>query len=342
MDRVASILQRVVPEVVHQVGRRYSVLRGVLHLQPVGRRVLAEHLRMSERLVRGELDFFRESGMVEVMCGGVSLTSEGYALIDELQCAVASLVGLSQLEAALAEKLGLEKAIIAVGNADADAGAKAEMARLAARHLREVLQNGDIIAVSGGSTMSEVVNALCPGTAKRSVTVIPARGGLGEDVEIQANTIAARMAKVLGGTYRLLHVQDGIGDETALAVSQEPVVREVLSELRQSRVVVHGIGLAEEMARRRGMPPDHLEQLRNLGAVGEAFGYYFDRAGNIVFQTSSIGLGLADLASIETVIAVGGGESKAMAVLSVIDSRYHDVLVTDEGTARVLIGQEIT
>lgn len=332
-----STLQRIAPEMVEVVERRYIVLRNVGFMQPVGRRALATRLQTPERAVRNEVDFLRDAGLLAVDAGGMRLTDEGEALLWDLKEVVSEMMGLSNLEIALAERLGLRRVLIAVGDSDVDNAARVEMARVAARYLKEVIRNGDIIAVSGGSTMSEVVNALTPGVLKREVTVLPARGGLGEDVEIQANTIAARMSKVLGGSYRLLHAQDGLSEEAAQTISQEPKVKEVLDSLRQARVVVHGIGLPEEMARRRGVPSEDVRTLRLSGAVGEAFGYYFSAGGQIVFSTSSVGLRLADLAAIDTVVAVGGGASKAQAVLAVINSVYHDVLVTDEGAARAMV-----
>ncbi len=47
----------------------------------------------------------------------------------------------------------------------------------------------------------------------RDIIVIPARGGLGRDVNTQSNSIAAKLAEKLGGAYRLLYVPDGLEEE---------------------------------------------------------------------------------------------------------------------------------
>ena len=40
--------------------------------------------------------------------------------------------------------------------------------------------------------------------------VVPARGGVGEVVEYQANVIASVLAERLRGTYKMLHLPDGL------------------------------------------------------------------------------------------------------------------------------------
>ena len=87
------------------------------------------------------------------------------------------------------------------------------------------------------------------------------------------------------------------------------------------------------MARRRELAPEHVATLKTRRAVGEAFGYYFDRSGRIVFRTSSAGVRFEDLAHIDTVVAVGGGRSKAAAAIAVLKTRQQDVYITDEGAA---------
>ena len=57
-----------------------------------------------------------------------------------------------------------------------------------------------------------------------------------------------------------------------------------------------------------------LQKLQESHAVGEAFGYYFNEAGEVVHKVQTIGLQLDDLEHVEHVIAVAGGASKAKAI----------------------------
>ena len=57
------------------------------------------------------------------------------------------------------------------------------------------------------------------------MTVVPGRGGLGERMEIESNTIAAELAKKLQAQYRLLYVPDNLSPETMESVINEPVLK---------------------------------------------------------------------------------------------------------------------
>ena len=107
--------------------------------------------------------------------------------------------------------------------------------------------------------------------------------------------------------------------------------------VRKADIVMHGIGTAEEMAKRRGMPEPQIAEITGQGAVGEAFGYYFAIDGSVIHSTSSVGLQLNELDQTEEVIAVVGGASKAAAVKAVLTNAPRNVLVIDEGAARAMM-----
>ncbi|NLX03131.1 MAG: transcriptional regulator, partial [Syntrophomonadaceae bacterium] len=97
------------------------------------------------------------------------------------------------------------------------------------------------------------------------------------------------------------------------------------------------IGSAIEMANRRQLTADEIDFLKRRNAVGEALRYYFDEKGKIVYEVPGVGLELADLDDIETVIAVAGGSNKAKAIEAVLGNRQEKALITDEGAAREII-----
>lgn len=336
MDRL-QVFRRIVPEIADLLERRHTVLQTVYYLQPIGRRALAARLDWPERMVRKEIEFLREAGLIAAGGEGMEVTAEGRRVLLGLKDVIRDLHGLSDLEQELARLLGLKQVIVVPGDSDTDETVKKEIARATARYLNEVLKDGDVMAVTGGTTLAEVARSLPSATTPRNVLVVPARGGLGEEVELQANTVAANMAQALGGSYRLLHVPDDLGDEAMATISEEPKIKELLELIRNANIVMHGIGTAEEMARRRGLPESVIELLRERGAVGEAFGYYFNQAGEIVYASGSVGSRYEDLGRADVVIAVGGGKSKAAAALAVLISHHQDIWITDEGAAREML-----
>ncbi len=163
---------------------------------------------------------------------------------------------------------------------------------------------------------------------------------MGEEVENQANTICSQMAQRSGGNYRLLHVPDELSKEAYDSLSLDPQVVDILSLIRSSSMIIHGIGEAKTMAERRKASPQVIKLLQEKKAVSEAFGYYFNQDGEIIHKVRTIGLRLEDAHKAKHILAVAGGSDKAMAILSFIKHGVHDVLITDEGAARAML-QEV-
>ncbi len=339
MRDIITLQQKIAPELIELLERRYTILRHVSHSQPVGRRSLANSLKLGERIVRTELDFLKEQGLLESNMSGVKLTAEGEYLIHQLSDFVKHLRGIHEMETRLRERLGLGHVVVVPGNSDEDELVKKEMGRAAARYLLEVMRGGSIIAVTGGTTVGEVANAVPVSHYPHNVLVVPARGGLGEEVEIQANTIAAKIAKKLMASYRLLHVPDNIAEDAVKSLSKDPHIREITRTIKSADILIHGIGNAQELSVSRGDSPEETRQLIRAGAVGEAFGHYFARDGTIVKTIHSLGVRLSDLKHINHVIGVAGGRRKAGAILAVVSNRHETVLVTDEGAGRAILEQ---
>ena len=90
------------------------------------------------------------------------------------------------------------------------------------------------------------------------------------------------------------------------------------------------------MAERRNTPKEDLKKIEENEAVAEAFGYYFDRHGEVIHKVHSVGIQLEDLDSIPNIIAVAGGSSKADAIEAYFKKPRNTVLITDEGAAKQL------
>ncbi len=331
-----KIQEKIVPEMITLAEVRYTILRTINFNQPVGRRTLAGLLDISERNVRNELKFLEEAGLITVTPAGAMIADSGMNFLGELDKYIKELKDINILEERLKRVMGLEEVLIVPVGLEHDSVEK-EIGRQAADYLRELLKDGDILAVSGGFTLAQVANSMKTSDSSRNIIVVPGQGGIGEKVEIQANTIAAEIAKKLGADYRMLHIPDNIKKENLPVITSDPAVKQTLDYLKKANILIHGIGGAEDMALRRSMPRETIQHLLDLGAVGEAFGLYFNEKGEVVFATSSVGLGPEDLKEVGRVIVVAGGVNKARAIISVVSPDYHDMLITDELTARELL-----
>ena len=167
--------------------------------------------------------------------------------------------------------------------------------------------------------------------------VVPARGGLARAVETQANTLAAEIARKLGGHHRLIHLPDHIDPASKQELMKLPEISEAIDLLQRADVILHGIGRADKAARDYSLKGSVIRRLEEQGAVGEAFGNYFDREGRCLLNSSSVGVDLARLTPQCRMIAVAAGAGKAEAIIAVLRHDRHAVLVTDEAAARAML-----
>ena len=338
MRNVIELQRKIAPEMIETIECRYEILRHIRYAQPVGRRALAVLLNMSERVLRSQVEFLREAALVNFSALGMEVSAAGEALLPDLTDFVKALRGIAAQEDVLAARLGLKRVLILPGNADCDETSKRELGRAAANLLGEYLTGDKVVAVSGGSMMAAVADQM---TVRAEATmVVPARGGLGDRLEYQANSVAAVMAQHIGGNYRQLYVPDSVSEETLAGIlAEDEQIKAVVNLLKRADVVVHGVGEMHKMARRRNMKEDMLRDLQERGAVGEALGQYCALDGRVVYVTNSVGLLLHDLNKISLVIAVAGGASKAEAILSVMRAGQQHILVTDEAAAQGMLNK---
>ena len=338
LDRIINLQNKLVPEMVELLTERYKVLRQISHDQPIGRRTLAKKLGLSERILRSHVDFLKEAGLLDFTLTGMSITDEGAVLLQELRDYVNRLQKLSSLESLLEDKLHLKKVVVLPGTADQAQVVTREIGRVAAGILLHLLSDHKphIVAVTGGTTVAAMAQNTY-GNEPETV-VVPARGGLGDRMELQANTIATVLAGRLKTRYLQLYVPDSVSEDVLRKILEEDArVKQVVETIKSADILVHGMGQAQVMAKKRGVGPELMQELEQKGAVGEALGQYFDLNGNVVHSTDTLGLMVNDLETIHTVMGIGGGRSKGRAILSVLRSGQDDILVTDEAAAREII-----
>lgn len=332
-----DIQKRLLPDLLPIMQRRFDILQYIGLMEPVGRRSLSVSLGLTERILRGEVSLLKEQNLIQVTSIGMSLTAEGRDVLEGLRSMIRELSGLNSLELQVQNRLGVGKVIIVSGNSDESPWVKSELGRACAIGMKEILAGENIIAVTGGTTMAAVAEMLTPEVGKEMLFV-PARGGIGEDVKNQANTICAKMAEKTESKHRVLYVPDQVSNEMYQTIMKEPAIHEVLTLIKSANIVLHGIGNAITMAERRNTTAEDVNKLLSLQAVSEAFGYYFNEDGEIVHKVSTIGLQLDDLATVDNVIAVAGGASKAKAIRSYMKQvRPNTILITDEGAAKELL-----
>lgn len=337
-DEVTDVLRQVAPEVTEILENRFNILKVISLMQPIGRRVLSTKVNLTERIIRKEANLLKEQGLVEFSLEGMTITESGLDTIELLSAFFRKMRGIHELEERLKSALNIKKVIIAPTVNHDPILTLDEVGRKAATYAKKLMDKDKLIGLTGGSTIYTVIDQFKPSNrVNDNLLILPARGGLGRKSDHQANTIVEKLAEKLNCPYRLLYTPDWISDEAKKTLLKEPEIKEIVSKLENLDILLFGIARADTMAHRRQLDDVDIEALIEKKAVSEAFGYYFDKEGNIVHEITTIGIELEKLNEVKELIAVAGGVEKAQAIASVSKINRNLVLVTDEEVAKKIL-----
>jgi DNA-binding transcriptional regulator LsrR (DeoR family) len=215
----------------------------------------------------------------------------------------------------------------------------------AAGYLERTLQPADIVGISWGSTLHEMVEALEPASMPE-VNIVQVIGGLGQpESEMHATDLCRRMSHRLNSKLTLLPAPGIVDSQQTWAVFlSDSHVQRALGLFQHINVVYVGIGTpaADSVVMRDGsiIAPAELTHLIECGAVGDIALRYFDAFGQPVpsdLDQRVIGIELAGLSKVARVVGVAGGSRKIAAILGALRGRLINVLITDHVTAARLL-----
>lgn len=335
MKNLLKIQQKLIPQAIELMKKRYSILNQISISESIGRRSLANKLGLTERFVRSEVEFLKEEGFINVELSGMTVTQEGEEILKQLSDAINYIMGLSTLEEKVKEKLNVKKVLLVNSNDKEDV--LKSVAKRGADYFLSILKDEDVVAITGGSTVREFANSIKTDKKYPNVRVVPARGSMGKDIESQSNNVVATVSKTLNSKYKLLNIPDELGEEAMKSVIREPEIKKTLDYMQKTDILVFGIGNADDMAKKRRIEEDKLEYIINKGGVGEAFGHFFDKNGEIVFKTNTVAIDLETFKNIKEKIAICSGINKVDALIALTNISKNIVVVTDEESANEIL-----
>jgi DNA-binding transcriptional regulator LsrR (DeoR family) len=219
---------------------------------------------------------------------------------------------------------------------------------LAAEYIDQIVRDDMVLAMSYGRSLASMVQQVKP-TREVNITVVQMIGALGSGNPLLDGPDQVRdLAEAYGGRYRYLHAPLLVEDrQTRDRFMREPAVQETLALAKRAEVAILGVGALESGS--SGLIwTGYLSQkdvvwLQNKGGVGHMCAQYYDTNGQLLdveLNKRTVGIGLEALRSIETVIAVAGGQEKARAILGGLRGNYIDVLITDDQAAQEVLDLE--
>jgi deoxyribonucleoside regulator len=249
--------------------------------------------------------------------------------------------GISELEAALINKYGIRhaKVVRCMGAEPCIQTA----ARAAANYLAGVLRHNDRVGNFWGTTLAAVVAEFVPLNFP-NVTVLPFIGGIGYDPAVTPNQIAFMLAEKLSAKVAPLHAPGFVaGQKERDLLLFDPSIHKVIQMSEAADILLVNVCPLRNptLVNTKAISEDEFSELSQVGCVGEVGMNFLNRDGRPVdhpIQERRIS-GSFDKARqhAREVIGVGCGAAKAEILRAAMLGRWLDVVVTDEGTARVML-----
>ena len=250
----------------------------------------------------------------------------------------------ADLERAIEKKYGLLEAVIATPPSYEHNDVVQTLGPAAANYLMRCLQGNEVVGLSWGTTLHEVIEAL-PVRTWPNMTVVQLLGGLGHpEAEIHGTDLARRMAQLFDSKLRLLSAPGVVKSKLVRdALVEDPQIGGTLALGEHADVALLGIGIplhGSVVAQSDILNRDEIVQFMNAGAVGDIALRFFDGDGRPMehgVNDRTIGLSLQQMQRIPRRIGVAGGDGKFDVIRGALLGKHINVLVTDDRTADLLL-----
>lgn len=287
---------------------------------------IAEHLGISRQIVQRLVAFASEQGLVRV----------------RIEHPISDCLTLAQ---DLAKCYGLRHCYVVPTNGH-DPEALQRMLAVAGAELAEqyLLAEAPLVMnVGSGRTLKAVIDEL-PQIERPQHRIVSMVGAISADGASNRYDVALRAADKTGSKYFMLPaplIADSADDRRQWAGNRVyRVVSELSAHADLTLVGIGSVGLGCPLHEDGFLNTDEIQQLVAEGAAGEMIGHVLDGRGRPL--TSPICQRVTSLQlpkpTQRNVIAFAGGPGKHKAVQAVLNGGWLSGLVTDEGTARVVLG----
>jgi len=251
-----------------------------------------------------------------------------------------------ELARTLAGRLGLLSVIVVPVKTGAGPEETAlAIATRAADYLSGLLPDFGVVGLGWGQTVYRTAELLPRGAGKGGKPFfVPLIGTSGDNNPIlQINTIIDRFGSAFRSKGLFVNMPSVRERSTPLSKIEEQRVSMLEEKWTQVEAAVIGLGappsdspnLIDEL------PMEYKEELRNSTSCGDILAHFFDSEGRIFKAEHGYDLlafDIGKLPGIKRSICLAGGHNKHAGILAAARSGYVTDLVTDENTARAILG----
>jgi DNA-binding transcriptional regulator LsrR (DeoR family) len=248
---------------------------------------------------------------------------------------------LFELENRLKTVFGLQEAIVISSEGNTNISIVNAVGAAASNYLLEHIHDGDIIAISPGTTIRAVIQAL-DAQRQYQVEIVPILGSIQGDLESDLNYLSIIMGDRLGAKSHKLHAPAFVEsrEQCEMLRTIEPVKR-ILDIGRQANIALLGIGTLHPVTSRfiqfTALSTEEMREIiEGCGGVGEIGSFVYNIDGEPCgkeFAERVIGLNLDEICRIPLRIGVAASAEKALPIYGALRGGYLHVLITDEAAA---------
>jgi deoxyribonucleoside regulator len=240
----------------------------------------------------------------------------------------------------------LDAIVVPSGEKDTDSEVRPRVAAAAAEYLTVVRPSVKVLGISWGRTLHEIAHALPTGWG-RNVSVVQINGGVSVNKRSSnAAATAVTVATKASGTATLLPSPAILDDESVKeAIVSDRTVASVLLQAKSADTYIYSAGEVDTssvLVESGYLSPSDINQLLKKGAVADVIGRFIDADGNIIdpgLDRRTVGIDIGDLLRAKRAIAVISGPAKNEVCRAVVAAGLCSVIITDEVTARHLLGE---
>ncbi len=294
--------------------------------QELNQQQIADRLSLSRPKVSRLLKLARDTGVVQI-----KVITPSTHFID--------------LEIELERRYKLQEVVIVDGDNISQELLKRQLGIAAAEYLLRTITKNDVVGVTWGTTLQEMVDALIP-LPTEDVHVVQALGGVGPpEAKAHSTDISRRLSQLLNSKLTLLSAPGIVGSKEAknilLSDWQVKSALELFSKINKLFVGLGGIETNPVLQpSSNDVTEDLYNEIIHSNAVGDIALRFFDVNGEPVpskLDKLTIGITIPEIKNIDTVIAIAGGLEKLKVIQGALSGQLVNVLITDRETSEALL-----
>ena len=221
---------------------------------------------------------------------------------------------------------------------------KKNIGRIAAAYLGHLIKDQDVVGISMGSTLHQVVTEMEECRDKK-ITVIPLVGGVGHaHIKIHANSLAEHLAHLYNSEFHPIFAPARVYSRvTRNGLMKDMSVTTMMTYANKMDIAILGIGYPNEYSSIKTtgyFAENEMETLLQKGVAGEINMQFYDIQGDTApFKEDNyvIGVEARKLKKVPLTIGIAGGMDKEKAIKGAVAGGFVNTLITDYNCALKLL-----